>query len=376
MAQKLEMLNIARTLQYWRCTQQKPQNDVATCVEENAVKVDWIPQFQLYDGANDCPKTTSYLVRQGGAMLTEFFTSTMFSLLILRWQNEPLRSENRHVLKPINLLCSIGKVLLTSYLTVLINHKSHVTGILSVTEAFWQAILLYTIRPRVAPFTGLRGFWHGFSEDGLADLFADGMLSWVAGTSLLRRYWYIFFHLPSNPAAPLAALRILGLGAILSSLPAFGFLALVLIVSFLKGGIYGGFPVFFFILAIITLFLCFLPILAVIEITAKIISRIRSLRKKTPRIPSKWEEKLVANSGLYTLMWLSSIIINVGNWMFFIKFLQLQGDMFCPSEFNKVTAVWFLTPVLVDLIFFIIKGLTTPTGSASRDGIELQTFPM
>ena len=371
MAQKLEMLNIARTLQYWRCTQQKPQNDEATCVEENAVKVDWIPQFQLYDGANDCPKTTSYLVLHGGTILTDLLSSTIHSLVILLKRKEPLRYEDRWVLKPSNLLRSIGKVVLTAYLTVLINHKSHVIGILSVTEAFWQAILLYTIRPRVAPFTGFLGFWHGFSETGLADLFADGMLSWVAGTSLLLRYWFMFLDPPLNPAAPLAALRILGLGAILSSLPAFLFLALVLVLSFFRG----GFFVFICFLGIITLFLCLLPVLAVIEMIAKTKSWIRSLGKKTPRIPSKWEEMPAMNLRFaYALMWVSSIVINVGNWMFFVKFLQLQGDMFCPSDFNKVTAVWFLVPFLVNFIFFTFKVLTTPTGSASSDGTELQPF--
>ena len=381
MAQKLEMLNIARTLQYWRCTQQMPQDDVATCVEENAVKVDWIPQFQLYDGANDCPKTTSYLVRHGGTILTNLLSSAIPSLFILRKQKEPLRCEDRYVLNPSNLLRSIGGDVLTAYLTVLINHKSHVTGILSVTEAFWQAILLYTIRPRVAPFTGLLGFLHGFSETGLADLFADGMLSWVAGTSLLLRYWYIFLDPPLNPAAPLAALRILGLGAILSCVPAFGFLALVLVLAFFMGrGPLGGFFVFIGFLGIITLFLCLLPVVAVIEMIAKTKSWIRSRGKNTPRIPSKWEEMLAMNSRVfrfaYALMWVSSIFINVGNWMFFVKFLQLQGDMFCPSDFNKVTAVWFLVPFLVNLVFFTFKGLTTSTGSASRDGTELQPFPI
>lgn len=299
----------------------------------------------------------------------------------MRIQKKPFRCEDRYVLKPSNLLRSIGKSVLTSYLTVLINHKSHVTGILSVTEAFWQAILLYTIRPRVAPFTGLLGFWHGFSEDGLADLFADGMLSWVAGTSLLLRYWYIFLDPPLNPAAPLAALKILGLGAILSSLPAFGFLVLVLLLSFsMGGGLLGGFFVFIGFLCIIALCLCLLPVIAVIEMIAKTKSWIRSLRKKTPRIPSKLEDLLAMPSVLfrpvYAVMWVSSIVINVGNWMFFVKFLQLQGDMFCPSHFDKVTAVWFLVPFLVNFIFFAIKCLTTLTGSASSDGIELRSFRM
>jgi hypothetical protein len=221
------------------------------------------------------------------------------------------RPETRYVLKASRLLQSVGRDALTAYLTVLVLHKSHAAGIFSTTDAFWHSILLYAICPRTAPITGLLGLFHGFSEIGLADVFVDGMLSWVAGTALLTRYWYIFIIPPSNPAAPLAALRILGYGAVLSSTPAFLFLALVLLLSlFIGSGPLGGIFVFLGFLGIITLFVCFLPILGVVEMIAMVVSKIRSRGQNTPkgaaRIRSPLKSGLrprIRDSGEFTRLW-------------------------------------------------------------------------
>lgn len=64
------------------------------------------------------------------------------------------RPETRYVLKASRLLQSVGREALTAYLTVLVLHKSHAAGIFSMTDAFWQSILLHAIRPRTAPYYG------------------------------------------------------------------------------------------------------------------------------------------------------------------------------------------------------------------------------
>jgi len=381
------MLMPPRTLQYWRFTQQKAYDDIAACVEQSAVKVDWIPQFQVYEGAKSCPKTSTYIIAQALSMassllsivLSNLYGRQIWEMIKGRFrssksppryqlaQDEIWRPETRYVLKAHKLLKSVGEKVLTAYLTVLVLHRSHTSGILSMSQAFWQAILLYSVRPRNAPFTGLLGFCHGFSETGLADVFADGMLSWVAGTSLLVRYWYIFTDPPSNPAAPLAALAVLGHGALLSSAPAFIFLALILLLSLVvTADLVGGFLIFFAILGIITAFLCFLPILGVVEMIAMAVNKIRARaehqRFDGEKNASRWGQGLVidwpAFRKAYALMVASSIVINVGNWMFFVMFLKLQGDLFCPSDAKEVTLIWILVPLLINLIFSVFEGST------------------
>src|SRR5947207_14611818 len=56
-------------LQYWRCTQQKSYDEVASCVEENAVKLDWLPQFLDYNSADSCTGPDNILARQAGSIL-------------------------------------------------------------------------------------------------------------------------------------------------------------------------------------------------------------------------------------------------------------------------------------------------------------------
>src|SRR5271155_1538267 len=50
--------------QYWRCTKQKSYDEVASCVEENAVKLDWLPQLLDYNGADSCTDPNNILTRQ------------------------------------------------------------------------------------------------------------------------------------------------------------------------------------------------------------------------------------------------------------------------------------------------------------------------
>jgi hypothetical protein len=61
-------------------------------------------------------------------------------------------------------------------------------------------------------------------------------------------------------------------------------------------------------------------------------------------------------------MVLSSIVINVGNWLFFASYLKLEGKMFCPADIGKVTAIWLPVPAAVDLVYYTYRGLTQPQG--------------
>jgi hypothetical protein len=311
--------------QYGRCTQQKPYDEVASCVEENAVKIDWLPQFLDYNGADYCTGPDNILVRQACSILIHLADTVLFaSFGAAAWKklkrlfgfgkdkkasrcdeslgtdmqlglskepfnitSQPVPAgqrqanptggpgvwawETRWVLKPSNVLRSIGKEILTSYLTIIVLEKAGLAGTYSTQLGFLQLLAFYIIRPRVAPFTGLLGFFQGFSQTGLADLFADGILSFVAGTSILVPFWFLFLP-QSNPAAPAQALKIVATGALLSAAPAYLFFFAILILSLFLGlmgnNLLLSILLFLIVPLLIVVFLVLLPTLGVIELVA------------------------------------------------------------------------------------------------------------
>lgn len=418
-------------LQYWRCTQQVSYDEVASCVEDNAAKIDWLPQLMTYNGAPSCASSNSVLGRQIASIVsdlaTTFLSATIGAVLIEKlkrlfgfgknhrqkagsrgnatpgvelntlpqskdpysiarqrppdnidgqeaddtargWQWAPpgtFRPAERWVLKPSSVFTSIGKHILASYLTILILKKGELIGTASTQLSFLQVLSFYIIRPRGAPFTGLLGFLRGWSETGLGDVFADCALSVVAGTTVLVPFWFLFAS-PTDPAAPAQALKIVAVGAVLSSAPAWLFFIAVLILStclgLMGGGPIGSFLLFLLVPFLIALFLALLPIFALMEIIAMAWRKVRGLfgRKRDEKSDRRscwdfWEAPLTFSSPsfrvVYALMVLSSIIINIGNWLFFASYLTLEGNMYCPSHLGTVTAVWVLVPVAVDLLY-------------------------
>jgi len=416
-------------LQYWRCTQQKSYDEVASCVEENAVKIDWLPQFLDYNGADFCTDPDNILTRQVGLILIHLASTVLCATVgAAAWKKlkrlfgfgkdkkasrgdenpgtdmqpglwkepfnitgqpvpagqrqanptgEPQSAprgvwewETRWVLKPSNVLRSIGKEILASYLTIIVLEKAGLAGTYSTQLDFLQLLFFYIIRPRIAPFTGLLGFCQGFSQTGLADLFADGVLSFVAGTSILVPFWFLFLPQP-NPAAPTQALKIVATGALLSAAPAYFFFFAILLLSLFLGlmgaNLLISIVLFLIVPLLIAVFLVLLPILGVIELVAMGVVGIMPLFKKlsNDRPKTCWEPLAVSGRKfrfIYAVMLLSSIVINVGNWLFFANYLKLEGEMFCPADIGEVTAIWLLVPAAVDLVYYTYRGLTQPQG--------------
>jgi hypothetical protein len=231
-------------LQYWRCTQQVPYADVASCVESSAVKIDWLPQFMNYNGAPSCSSAASVLGRQASSVisdiLTRFLSATIVAVLMNKLKKklfgsrtkadasdgihlgayrglamkggadataEPSRDVNqtsstrrrqlilapKHcferestwVFQASSVLKSLGSQVVSAYLTVIILQKGGRIGTASTNFAFLQLLAFYTIRPRAAPVMGILGFMKGFSKDGFGDVFADFAVSAVAGTTIL-----------------------------------------------------------------------------------------------------------------------------------------------------------------------------------------------
>jgi hypothetical protein len=201
-------------------------------------------------------------------------------------------------------------------------------------------------------------------------------------------------HPPANPAAPASELKILAIGAIMTCIPAFAVLVITFLVSMNaglendkdrrkkdnRGSFIVGLIVWSGWLLAIALFICILPLVAIIEVVAAAVMTIRRKSKKRKNKAagkgntedpgtwanavrkSSWEEPLTTTSGnfrvIYALFVLSSFVINVGNWLFFASYLKLEGEMYCPAEVGSVVSVWILVPFGIDLSFYAFRAWT------------------
>jgi hypothetical protein len=228
----------------------------------------------------------------------------------------------------------------------------------------WNYFLILAIRPRAAPFTGTLGFSKGFAKSGLADIIVDGFLALVAGLYLTVQYFSYVWTPSPNPAAPNQSLKLLGIGAILSVLPPlFWWLAAVLFaarkrndLSFVAAFFLGiGVMIRIFLVALI------LPLIALWEILAALYLAVQHLvtsKKDTNSNPEDstlhyiWQPLDVDGDLFrpsYALLVIFSWVINVGNWMFYSTYLNLQGDLYCPSGSTAISAILILVPIAVKL---------------------------
>jgi hypothetical protein len=276
--------------------------------------------------------------------------------------------EDVYILRANRLVASLGGDLLAIYLTVLILRKTGHSAFVSEKSTLWQTFLLFAIRPRVAPFTGLLGFWHGWSETGLADVAADALLSAFAGLWVGIHFVRFYWSAPPNPAAPASSLKLLAIGALLTAAPTVGTLGLGVLRALprqtsyafgwcqlawaaLEFGIY---------LVLAALFICSLPFIAVWEICLMIYflfsSRDRELipeertgcLKDPARHPYQWRTEKYPY--FYGILVFCSWVINAGNWMFFSIYLNLEEDMYCPTDSLFVTLIWI----------FVAEAIKTP----------------
>lgn len=263
-------------------------------------------------------------------------------------------------------------------------------------SSFTEEISFYAVSPRPAPFLGLLGLFEPWSQKGLAELVADGMLSFLAGTNVAVRYWGLINYAPGNPAAPVSDLKTLVVGAIMTCIPAFAVLVITFLVSMgMTAGnnkkdkddgfanLIAGLCFWSLWLAAIAAFICILPLVALVEMVAATVVTIRSNLKKRKNeangngddgdsdlLPdvlrrSRWEKPLTTTSGrfrvLYELFVLSSFVINIGNWLFFASYLKLEGHMYCPTDVTQVMAIWILVPFGIDLLFHAFRVWTKDT---------------
>ncbi|KAF8847522.1 hypothetical protein BDZ45DRAFT_754805 [Acephala macrosclerotiorum] len=346
-------------LQYWRCTQQVPYDQVAQCVIYNSQKVDWLGILKLpYQGASSCSTPAYWIVVQVGSILTSLLGVVISTLLGPHakklWNKIRKKTDNKprkeiwappdeYILRASDLLASVGGDLLAIFLSIIVMRQSGVGVSLSTENTLtWNYFLILAIRPRAAPFTGTLGFSKGFAKSGLADIVVDGFLALVAGLYLTVQYFPYIWTPSPNPAAPNQSLKLLGIGAILSVLPPlFWWLAAVLFaarkrndLSFVAAFFLGiGVMIRIFLVALI------LPLIALWEILAALYLAVQRL------VTSKKDTN--SNSEDSTLHYIWQPLDVDGD--LFRPSYALLGDLYCPSGSTAISAILILVPIAVKL---------------------------
>jgi len=144
----------------------------------------------------------------------------------------------------------------------------------------------------------------------------------MAGTNVASNCWGLVNNPPADPKAPVSELKMLAVGAIMTCIPAFA----VLLITFLMsmdmdddsvGNLIAGLCVWSLWLLAIALFICILPLVAIVEIIpAMVVSIQRNLKKQKNKAArnddaedsdmwadvvrrSRWEEPLTTTSGKF-----------------------------------------------------------------------------
>jgi hypothetical protein len=129
-----------RALQYWRCTQQVPYDQVAQCVIDNSQKIDWLGILKLpYHGASSCSTPAYWIVVQVGSILTSLLGVVISTLLAPHakklWNKIRKKTDNKlpkeiwalpdeYILRASDLLASVGGDLLAIFLSIIVMRQS------------------------------------------------------------------------------------------------------------------------------------------------------------------------------------------------------------------------------------------------------------
>jgi hypothetical protein len=348
-------------------------------VIENAQKIDYLGSMVPYQGSPSCKTATYWIAIQVITIIFGVIEALGFVLLkpmfMRLWRtirksprDDQTKTENawaapsEYVLEASNLIASLGGELLAIILSVIVMQKSGVgVFVESRRHLEWFLFLIFAIRPRVAPFTGLLGFFQGWANVGLANIVIDGILSVIAGLYWTTHFFHYAWSGDFHPAAPNTSLKLLGIGSIMSAAPPFlWWLAAVLYgMKQLQSGPVTGLVVAIAIMIRVLLVVLILPFLAVLEVLVAIRVAFKRLGSKNKgpsvapqRFHSVWQPLRVEASLFrqsYALLVFFSWAINVGNWMFYSIYLTLQGDLYCPSGSTAISVILIFVPVAVKL---------------------------
>lgn len=191
--------------QYWRCTQQKPYDEVAQCVIDNSQKVNWVSQPIIYEGAKSCPTAYYWIGIQVatvlGALLMRVLSVMAIPLVkkliskkkkspvlegeemtgpIQPWNIGPDKPRPRveagavmiprsgvkkekniwareevFILPTSQLVASLAGEVIANILAVIVIRSSGVGAFFDERNVIWDLFVLFAIRPRLQRPPGL-----------------------------------------------------------------------------------------------------------------------------------------------------------------------------------------------------------------------------
>jgi hypothetical protein len=318
-----------RAQQYVRCTNINDAN-VTDCVVQNAEKATWLPkEFLIYSGMSKCPRPKKVLTYLAVSNLIALISATLSNTTVLKHLigRKQMFEHTEIKLSFLSLFVSIGvHISIPFIIGVILQEQGY-------TVNWLQQVLIWTVRPRVAPIIALLGFVHAsWMETAINEMVADLLFSVPA---IVFAIFAAFFpNKTTNPAKP-SEYHFYQAGGIIMLIPG------VIIAMAL------GFSV-----------LAKCAPLRAFKYPAQDLWRllrnpIRKLQKKKP-IPQR--EVHISNfKGSFFIFFGLGIILYVGSWLVWTSFLDMAGDLYCPASLNAVATVLFVYPVILNLLRGLIS---------------------
>lgn len=330
---------------YVSCTAREAPEDVEKCVVDTAPRINYVPiGFQVNSNGNQCPEVHETLWALVRWPIVEWIifileNKSLRKRLWLRYSKgdrSPLRSKEFHVSVIgfwTSLAFDIGEVVIVGNLLSRIGYQVDI----------FKEFVIWAVRPRSAFMNGVLGAIDGgWTNPALIDMVSHIILSIFGG--YLAFFGALSANHTADPARP----------GYWKAYMAGGFMASistdVVWLSFSISCILATFCIWRLVAALVIPFFMMLWF-AIIEPfkQAKYVVRNRYLSCRGRKNEHEEYMKMDLDSQPFKWWYHSALalclVLFVGNWMFWIGFLQLSGELYCPGELGKFDLI------IIGLIF-------------------------
>lgn len=329
------VLNGVRAIHYARCSEEYNSTlDVTSCVTNVTKNLGWVQSgFLIDNGKPHCPNAKALISKLGLwnalAFLATFVGNRRALWALIRRHSCP-RDEIE--LSFVAILWHIGAQVGMTVLAAYAVRRPDTSPML------FEQIQVWAVRPRAAVLIALLGFihpvWVGMAlkamiTDFLLCMVAIGMIKTVA-TSPPTGY--------GDKPAGYTAYRF---GAVVSIIPTI--IAMVV-----------------FALLLLSTLKCSKksPIYRLLrEAGMQIANMFRKIGGKETTEPTTYEWNGHRYLVIYVPLFVLSLLLYIGNWMFWSGFLTVSGRLYCPAEVRRVTLLWSFGPWVVQLVGLLLDTL-------------------
>jgi hypothetical protein len=375
------VINVCSVRTYVGCTAKGAAN-VTQCVVSTAQRINFVPiGFQIDSNGNECPNPNKTILHIAGWSVGEFFIFLLFEnhgfwrRLWARRKNKNivLRSRTFHV-NVIGFWASLAIEILEDVVMVglILSKQGYQTDMM-------KNFVIFAIRPRPAFFNALLGYYDsGWAPGGLTDMVTQIILSLFGG--YLALFGAISATHTTNPMRPNWWKAYLAGGALASVVTSFVWIYIAImciLLTFICCG--SATPLAY--MAVLPLQIIWFTITSVLGQLKLIVQNFYHViirRRKYREVES--EMVLTFNNSQlktrYHFAMLTSLILLIGSWMFWVGFLRLSGDLYCPQELPQVDLIvisFYLALVLVRKAFAFLLGEQEVIEQDTRD-LQLKDF--